>query len=130
MTTNPNTTTDGDSPDEDDDEQIDRELFERAVDELAAAEETSAELRDEIRALETGLTRGDTVALLYGRRNSLTKTSIESAFSTLEDISSTSDRTLLKRLLADLGEINQTEADAFLEEVDRLRTRYGDGGDR
>lgn len=110
---------------DDDGPRYDDEVFEDALalfnDALGAVED----LRDEVRDLDTPLSHGDTVALLYGRRNSLNKTEIKGAFETMDDVAGTSSDTLLKRLLADLGDMNQSEAEEFLKELDRLDRRYG-----
>jgi len=105
---------------------VDPEMLQRGLDALETAESSLEELGEEIHELDTGLTHSDTVALLYGRSNSLNKTEIRDAFATLEDARSKQTRTLLKRLLADQSaELNLKEADAFLDELDRLERRYG-----
>ncbi|WP_336359070.1 hypothetical protein [Haloarcula sp. CGMCC 1.6347] len=114
--------------DDSDDEpvDVDPEMFERGLEALEAAESSLEELGEEIHDIDTGLTHSDTVALLYGRANSLNKTEIRDGFDTLEDIRSKKTRTLLKRLIADQSsELNLKEADAFLDELDRLERRYG-----
>ena len=116
------------SGDDTDAGDVDPEMFQRGLDALEAAESSLEQLGEEIHELDTGLTHSDTVALLYGRANSLNKTEIRDAFDTLEDLRSKQTRTLLKRLLADQSaELNLKEADAFLDELDRLNRRYGEG---
>ncbi|WP_277539945.1 hypothetical protein [Haloarcula laminariae] len=105
---------------------VDPEMFQRGLDALEAAESSLNEMGEEIHDIDTGLTHSDTVALLYGRANSLNKTEIRDGFDTLEDVRSKKTRTLLKRLIADQSaELNLKEADAFLDELDRLERRYG-----
>lgn len=101
------------------------EQFEDAIAALQDATDTIGVLREELKSIDTGLTRSDTVALLYGRRNDLNKTEIKNALETLDDISSTRSSTLVKRLLADLGGLNQSTAESFLTELERLEQRYG-----
>jgi len=111
---------------EEDPVDVDPEMFQRGLDALEAAETSLEELGEEIHDIDTGLTQSDTVALLYGRANSLNKTEIRDGFETLEDIRSKKTRTLLKRLIADQSaELKLKEADALLDELDRLERRYG-----
>ena len=118
--------TDGGQPEDGEEIDVDRELFEEAVSALEAAETSLEELASEVSEIDTGLTHSDTVALLYGRANSLNKTEIRDGFDTLEDVRSKSTRTLLKRLISDQSsELNLSEADAFLDELERLERRYG-----
>lgn len=123
--------TDDNTPDEDDEEEIEvtREMFERGIEALRGAENQLDEFQAELSDIDTGLTHSDTVALMYGRPNSLTKTNIRNGFETLEDLQSKSSRYLLKRLLADQGDLKLKEADAFLDEVQRLEQRYGGDDD-
>ena len=110
----------------DDEQSIDRELFEEAIVALNAAEEAAQELQEEYADIETGLSQSDTVALLYGRRNSLNKTEIESGLDTLDTIGRESHSTLVKRLLADLSDLNQAQAQEVLSQLEDIRRRYGE----
>lgn len=123
--TTPEIDTDADD-DTDETPAVSPEVFEDALDSVDAALDTLDVLRAEIDGLDTPLSKADTIALLYGRRNSLTKTAITDAFETLDDVSGASNRTLLKRLLAVLGGMSQSDAETFLRELDRLERRYGD----
>lgn len=108
--------------------EISDEDFLQAIEALSRVERTVESLTDEIDDLDTGLTRTDTVALIYGRRNGLNKGEIEDAFETLNDLTAKSDRELIKRLLSQYGDLNLSESDEFLSEVETLRNRYSDGG--
>jgi hypothetical protein len=116
---------DGGESEDEDDVEVTREMFERGIDALDAAENTIAEFEAELSDVDTGLTHSDTIALLYGRPNDLNKTNIRNGFETLEDLRSKSTRQLLKRLLADQSPLLLKEADAFLDEIERLEQRYG-----
>lgn len=107
-------------------EIIDREMFEEAVAALNAAEEAAESLQAEYADIDTGLTQSDTIALLYGRRNSLNKTEIEDALDTLDSLGRKSTSTLVKRLVADLSDLNQSEAEEVLSQLKDLRRRYGE----
>jgi len=100
--------------------------FLQAVDALDRVEVEVAELAAGIKSIDTGLTHSDTVALLYGRRNSLNKTTVEEAFETLDDITAKRERELIVRLLSQYSDLNLSEAEVFLSEVETLRNRYGD----
>jgi len=108
--------------------EITDDEFLQAVETLGRVERSVAELTEAISEIDTGLTQTDTVALLYGRRNGLNKTTIEEAFETLDDITAKSERELTIRLLSHYSDLNLSEAEEFLSEVDRLRNRYADGG--
>jgi molybdopterin converting factor small subunit len=108
-----------------DSERIDPEVFEDALIRFEDALVQVEELRAEVEALDTPLSQTDTIALLYGRRNGLNKTEIKGAFETLDDVAGTSSGDLLKRLVADLGNMTQSDADEFLGELDRLSRKYG-----
>ncbi|MCD2202727.1 hypothetical protein [Halobacterium sp. KA-6] len=119
-----------DAPDDDEEDvEVTREMFERGIEALRGAEHTLDEFTAELSDVDTGLTHSDTVSLLYGRPNDLTKTAIRNGFETLEDLEAKSTRHLLKRLLADEGDLTLKEADAFLQEVERLEQRYGGEAD-
>ncbi|MDH5019014.1 hypothetical protein [Halobacterium rubrum] len=115
--------------DDEDDVEVTREMFERGIEALRGAEHTLDEFQSELTDIDTGLTHSNTVSLLYGRPNDLTKTNIRNGFETFEDLEAKSTRYLLKRLLADEGSLTIKEADAFLQEVERLEQRYGGEND-
>lgn len=110
---------------DDDPVDVDPEMFERAVLALENAEATMEELSDEMASIDTGLTHSDTVALLYGRRNSLNKTEVQDALDALEDASNMGTRSLVRRMLADQSDLTLKQADAFVGELERLERRYG-----
>ncbi|WP_159900774.1 hypothetical protein [Salinirussus salinus] len=122
MTDGGRDTRDDERPEVTDDE------FLQAVETLGRVKEQVAELTAAFESIDTGLTQTDTVALLYGRRNGLNKTTAEEAFQTLSDIGSKSDRELVVRLLSQYSDLNLSESEEFLSEVETLRNRYGDKG--
>lgn len=103
----------------------DLEELERAIAALTAVEDRVQSLVEGFDSLETGLSRSDTVALLYGRRNGLNKGNVKDAMSTLESMGGRSDTDLVKRLLADLSDLNKSEAQDFVDELTDLRRKYG-----
>ncbi len=113
----------------DDRPDVTDEEFLQAVEALERVEQQVDQLSDAVESIDTGLTETDTVALLYGRRNSLNKTTVEEAFQTLDDITAKRDRELIVRLLGQYSDLTLSEAEEFLSEVDTLRNRYGDRGD-
>lgn len=123
----PETDTDAAGAESDAEEPMDREVFEDAMTAFDAALDAIETLQAEVATMDTPLSQADTVALLFGRRNSLNKTDIKTAFDTLDDVDGVSRKTLLRRVLADMSDLNQSEAEAFIDELDRLQRRYGDG---
>lgn len=120
--------TDATNDEEEERPQITDDEFLQAVETLDRVERSVDELVDAIGELDTGLTHTDTVALLYGRRNGLNKTTIEDAFETLDDITAKSTRELTIKLLARYSDLGVKEAEEFLSEVETLRNRYSDDG--
>lgn len=93
--------------------------IERAANSLEA-------LRGDVASINTGLREEDAIRLIYGRNGNWSLSDIRSMFDTLDTISGASDRKLIVRLLADLGNVKLDDSEEFYEEVERLRERYGD----
>lgn len=110
--------------DETDERKLTDEEFRQGIETLSRAEKAVSELTEAIGGLDTGLTRSDTVALLYGRRNGLNKGTIEEAFATLDDVERKDPRELVIRLLAHYSDLNLGQAQGFVSELDTLRNRY------
>jgi len=89
------------------------------------ATEAIQELQAEVAALNTGLDEEDAIRLIYGRTG-FSLSDVRSFFGALDTIQGADERKLLKRLLADLGNDRLEGADEFLDEVERLRNKYGD----
>jgi len=83
------------------------------------------ELQSEVASLNTGLDEEDAIRLIYGRTQ-FSLSDVRTFFDTLDTIQGADERKLLKRLLADLGNERLEDADEFLDEVERLRKKYGD----
>jgi hypothetical protein len=116
-----------DTHEKDERPEVTDDEFLQAVESLDRVEAQVDELTAAFESVDTGLTHTDTVALLYGRRNGLNKTTVEGAFQTLEDINCKTDRELIIRLLGQYSDLNLSEAEEFLAEVETLRNRYVDG---
>jgi hypothetical protein len=104
--------------------EIDEEFVER----LEAVEEVRDRLdslKSEIDGLEIGLDEEDTERLLWARMSGWSLSEIRATFDALEEVKTRSTEDLTVRLLAQLGEVNQQEAEEFLQECDRLRRKYG-----
>lgn len=104
---------------------IDADEFATQLHAISGAAEQLGDLQATIERIETGLTEEDAVRLIYGR-SGWSLSDIRKMFGTLDQIEGASDRKLVVRLLADLGNVTLDDAEEFYEEVERLRKRYGD----
>lgn len=106
---------------------MDARDFRDGIEALADAAAVVSTLADDVERLRnTGLRESDAVDLLYGRNSGLTKTQIRAVIDAINDIERGSDRTLLKRLLADLSTANLSETETVMSELERLQENYGD----
>lgn len=107
--------------------EADEEFLERLED-VEDALARIDRLQDDIDDLDIGLDAEDTRRLLWARMSGWSLSDIETAFDAVDDVQSRDSEDLLIRLLAQLGSMTQEEADEFLAECTRLRTKYE--GDR
>lgn len=115
-----------------DGQELDVDALRDHLETLADAAEAVDDLVTEGNDLSrTGLREGDLVALMVGRKPSRRSIRDVKAFlNTLEEIQSTESRALLIRLLADLSDLTQADADVYLEELSELHERYPPEADR
>lgn len=115
-----------------DGQELDVDALRDHLEALADAAEAVDDLVTEGNDLSrTGLQEGDLVALMVGRKPSKRSLrDVKSFIHTLEEIQSTSSRRLLIRLLADLSDLTQADAEVYLEELRELHKRYPPEGDR
>lgn len=99
--------------------------FVELLDSVERATTSIERIQREVENLNTGLEEEDCIRLIYGRTQ-FSLSDVRGFFDTLDTIEGANERKLLKRLLADLGNERLENADEFLEEVERLRKRYGD----
>jgi uncharacterized SAM-dependent methyltransferase len=76
-------------------------------------------------SLDLALDQDDTERLLWARLPNWSLSEVRQAFAAVEEVDSRSERDLAVRLLAQLGNMTQDEADEFLSECDALRRTYG-----
>lgn len=97
---------------------------------IADASEAVNTLAADVETLrQTGLTDADAKALLYGRNHDLGKRDIETLFDATDRIAGGKADRPLVRLLSDLSGETLSDTETFIEELDRLRRKYGGGAD-
>jgi len=114
----------GDGIQTDGGEEIDEEFLER-LESVELVRDEINRLQNEIEDLDIGLDGNDTERLLWARLTGWSLSDVRDTFDALEDVRTRSNEDLTIRLVAQLGDVNQKEAEEFLEECDRLRRKYG-----
>jgi hypothetical protein len=112
--------------DADRDASIPAEEFVEALHAVREADHRLAEIQSDLASIRTGLREEDAIRLIYGRNSDCSLEEIRALFDTLDAIAGSDTRKLTIRLLADLGGCRIDDAEDFIEEVERLRERYGD----
>lgn len=109
-----------------DGQELDTATLRDRLDALADAAEAVDDLVTEANNLSrTGLRESDLVALIVGRKPSRRSLrDVEALIDTLQEIQTANTTSLLVRLLADLSDLNQTEAEEYLTELRELHERY------
>ena len=108
-------------------EEVSEEFIER-LDAVEEARQRIETLQSEMDSLDIGLDETDTERLLWARMSGWSLSDVRGTFDALESVRSRSSEDLTTRLLAQLGNMSQHEAEEFLQECARLRRKYG--GDR
>ena len=80
---------------------------------------------DVARLADTGLEDDDVVDLLWARKHDRTKSETEGALDALRSIDSRDRREVMIRLVAAYGNMSQSDAEDFVDDLYRLRDRYG-----
>jgi polyhydroxyalkanoate synthesis regulator phasin len=100
---------------------------------LEAVDETRdriESLQEELQGLDIGLDESDTKRLLWARLSGWSLSDVQGALDAVDEVSTRSTEDLVVRLVAQLGNMTQEETEEFLQECDRLRRKYGNGGGR
>lgn len=112
-----------------DDVSIETQEFHDQLTQIAEAAESLRTLSADLEALrKTGLQDSDVVYLLYGRNRSLNKSTIEQVIDSLDDVDRKLERgrhDLLKRLVADVGNVSIRDTESVFDELESLHKRYG-----
>lgn len=110
--------------------EMDAQEFVDRLETLATAAASISRLADDLGALrKTGLADEDVVALLYGRNANLTKGTIRSVLSAIDDVESATDTAsgrerLFTRLIGDISGAGIRESGEVLGELNKLADQY------
>lgn len=106
---------------------LDADEFVARLESLADAAETVSKLTADLeRFRQTGLTDDDARDLIYGRNAGMAKRDIESLFDAVDQLKDgRTKRDPAQRLLAEVSGLPLSETSELMDELDRLRRRYG-----
>lgn len=108
-------------------ERIPTDDFCARLESLAKAADAITRIQQDVGMLrKTGLREEDVRDLIYGRNASVRKRDIEAVLDGIDDVRRGPDDLLVK-LLADVSGLSQTDTREVLNELDDLRSRYGEG---
>ncbi|GCF13219.1 hypothetical protein Harman_11540 [Haloarcula mannanilytica] len=106
---------------------MDADEFIARLESLAEAAETVTDMTADLERLrETGLSDDDARDLIYGRNSGVAKRDIESLFDAVDQLKDgRTKRDPAERLLAEVSGLSLSETSELMDELDRLRRRYG-----
>ncbi|RLM34086.1 MULTISPECIES: hypothetical protein [unclassified Haloarcula] len=106
---------------------LDADEFVARLESLAEAAETVSELTADLERLrQTGLSDDDARDLIYGRNAGVAKRDIEALFDAVDQLKDgRTKRDPSQRLLAEVSGLSLSDTSELMDELDRLRHRYG-----
>jgi len=110
---------------------LDADEFVARLESLAEAAETVSKLTADLERLrQTGLSDDDARDLIYGRNSGVAKRDIEALFDAVDQLKDgRTKRDPAERLLAEVSGLSLSETAELMDELGRLRRRYGGGSD-